>query len=127
MVAVKDMTFLRLLPVIFSTLLLSAHFLRAQNLPLALALLALPFLLLLKKNWAARIIQITLALGTLEWLRTLISLALLRNSMGEDWGRMALILGGVAVFTAVSALIFSYNETVKEIYGLKKDGKNATN
>lgn len=121
------MAFLRLLPVILSALLLSAHFLRAQNLLLAFALVALPFLLLVKKGWTARAIQVALALGTLEWIRTLISLALLRNAMGEDWGRMALILGSVALFTAASALVFSYNEGIKDLYGLTKDTKNATN
>lgn len=127
LVAVKIMSFLRLLPVTLSMLLLSAHFLRAQNPLLAFTLLALPFLLLIKREWVARLIQVVLALGALGWLRTLISLALLRNAMGEDWGRMALILGSVALFTAASVLVFSYNEGIKDLYGLTKDAKDATN
>lgn len=121
------MIFLRLLPVILSTLLLSAHFLRAQNFIFALILLLLPFLLLAKKVWAARTIQTILFFGAFEWLRTLITIAIIRNAMNESWGRMAIILGSVALLTAASALIFSYNESIKKRYGLTKDLENVTN
>ena len=112
------MFFLALLPVIFSFLALSAHFYRAGALPLAvIALLAIP-LLLLKGRWVARFTQILLILGAVEWLHTLILFVSERKMLGLPWGRLVFILGGVALFTGASALVFVYNRAVKNRYGL---------
>ena len=100
------MNFLRLLPVIFSFLLLAAHFYRAGEAVPAGISLALPFLLLLKDRWVARVLQICLLLGSLEWLRTLYPYALQRIELDQPWIRLVIILGSVAAFTALSALVF---------------------
>jgi len=113
------MNFLRLFPVIFSFLALSAHFYRAGWLFLAIiALLTIP-LLLLKRRWVARFAQLFLLLGALEWLRTTAALVAERNALGMAWTRMALILGGIALFTGASASVFVYSRAVKERYGLR--------
>ena len=54
----------------------------------------------------ARGLQAALVLGALEWMYTLGGLVALRMELGQPVARMALILGGVAVFTAASALVF---------------------
>ncbi|MFO1394361.1 MAG: hypothetical protein U1F09_11425 [Steroidobacteraceae bacterium] len=92
------------LPVLAS-LLLAAHFHRAGAwLPegLALALCALPFV---RQRWSARTLQVALAIGTVEWLRTGWVLAAKRAAAGEPWVRMVVILGAVAAVTALAAWI----------------------
>lgn len=100
------MIFLRLLPVLISFLLMAAHFLRAGQVEIAFALLALLLLLTLRKAWVPRVMQLILLLGAVEWVRTLISVAQMRIGLDMPWTRMAIILGAVAVFTALSCLVF---------------------
>jgi hypothetical protein len=90
----------------FSFLLLAAHFYRAGDPVLAAFSLALPFLLFLKEAWVARVVQAALLLGSIEWIRTLYLFAQQRIELGQPWTRLAIILGSVALFTALSALVF---------------------
>lgn len=100
------MNSLRLLPVILGFLLLAAHFYRAGLLPLTVLCVALPLLLFLRRAWVPRLFQVLLVLGALEWLRTLYVFVAMRIAFGEPWTRLALILGAVALFTALSGLVF---------------------
>jgi uncharacterized membrane protein YuzA (DUF378 family) len=56
--------------------------------------------------WIPRLFQVLLVLGALEWLRALYGFAAMRIAFGEPWTRLAMILGGVALFTALSGLVF---------------------
>jgi len=107
----------KLVPVILSFLLLGAHFMRAQFYPLVVVSLVFPGVLLVKRWWAARLVQIVLVLGALEWIRTLLVLASQRRQAGQPWTRLAIILAVVAVFTACSALVFCCR-SLKNRYGL---------
>ena len=100
------MNFLRLLPVFISLLLLSAHFFRAGQTVLAVIPIIFVMLLIIKEKMIPLLIQIALVLGAVEWLRTLISVAQMRMEYGMPWTRMAIILGAVALFTALSSLVF---------------------
>lgn len=100
------MNALRLLPVILSFLLLGAHFYRAGLVVAAVLCLALPFLLLLRKAWVPRLLQVVLVLGALEWLRSLYVLAAMRLAFEQPWTRLAFILVAVALFTGLSGLVF---------------------
>jgi len=100
------MNFLRLLPVILSLLLLGAHFSRHNLGALIVLPLVLLGLLFLRQPWVARLAQWTLALASLEWLRTAVVLALQRQRLEMPWARSALILGAVCLFTLASALVF---------------------
>ena len=95
---------LRVLPVVLSTLVLAAHFFRSGDLPLVAVALGLPFLLLAGRRWSARAVQAGLVLGAVEWVRTLAHFAGQRTEVGQPWGRLAVILGGVAALTALAAL-----------------------
>lgn len=108
------MNFLSLLPVVISFLLLSAHFLRAGQMVISIVLLSLLSLLFLRKTWVPRVIQLILLLGTVEWIRTLYSVAQVRIEFGMPWMRMATILGVVALFTALSCLVFRSEVLRKE-------------
>jgi hypothetical protein len=109
------MNFLRLIPVFISFLLLGAHFLRAGNIAVVVILLAFVFLLFVKKYWVPWVIQLILLLGSLEWVRTLVSVAQVRIGADMPWTRMAVILGAVALFTAFSCLVFR-SKALRERY-----------
>ncbi len=111
------MDFVRLLPVILSALLMAAHFSRADNVALVLLSLAFPLILLWRRPWAARLTQVTLAVASLEWIRTAIVIAGRRQAAGEPWTRMAIILGSVAILTLASALVFRWRG-LRARYGL---------
>lgn len=91
-----------------SALLIAAHFLREGAFPLVALSLAFPFLLLFKKPWARYTVQLALLIATAVWLRTMYVIAHWRITMEQPWGRMALILGGVALFTLLSALLLFF-------------------
>ena len=111
------MNALKLIPVIVSFLLLAAHFYRGSEVVLAGISLALPFLLFLREKWIARIIQFALLLGSIEWLHTLYGFAQQRIEAGLPWTRLAIILGTVALFTALCALVFRA-KSLRERYEL---------
>lgn len=100
------MNFVRLLPIVLSSLLLAAHFYRAGQQPLVLLALLLPLLLCLRRAWVPQVVTTALLLGALEWVYTLAGIAIIRIEFGAPWGRMALILGAVAALTALSTLVF---------------------
>ena len=107
--------FLRLLPAILSAILLAAHFSRHGTLLLAVIVLLLPLVLLARRPWVPRFMQVVLALAALEWVRTGIVLGRERLARGEPWARMAVILVVVAGVTALSALVFRAR-TVRDHY-----------
>ncbi len=98
------MTALYLLPAALSALVLAAHFLRGGNYLVVLALLAFVPLLAVRRRWVPVVVRLTLWLGAAVWLYTLARFAAERMRLGEPWLRLAVILGGVAAFTALSAL-----------------------
>ena len=113
------MNILRLLPVILAFGLLAAHFSRANMPPAVVVTLIIPFLLLIRKPWIARSIQILLLLGALEWIRSMFGYISVRKEIGEDWGRLAIILVTVALLTACAALVFR-GKSLKKRYHLEK-------
>ena len=112
------MNVVRLIPVILSAFLLAAHFLRMESIPLVALALLVPFVLLIRRPWAARVVQIALMIGAIEWVRTLLMLVARRQAEGEPWTRLAVILGAVAVFTLASVLPFSSSKPIRRRYGL---------
>lgn len=116
------MNLLRLLPVIFSFGLLAAHFSRANLFPLVVVSLLIPFLLLLRKAWAARSVQLLLILGAAEWIRAMFGYIAIRKEIGEDWTRLAVILVAVALLTACSGLVFR-GKSLSLRYHLNKDSE----
>jgi len=118
------MLLLRLAPVVLAALLLGAHFYRAGALWLAALAVAALALLFMRRPWAARALQAGLVAGAIEWVRTLATLAAERVSFGQPYARMALILGAVALVTALAALVFEMRE-VRSRYGLQQRSREA--
>ena len=98
--------FVRLLPVILSLLVLGAHFYRAGNLTLVAASLLVLLLLVIRRPWVRWIAQAALVLGAAEWVRSTLAFVGMRQAMDLPWTRLAVILGSVAAFTLLSALVF---------------------
>ena len=117
------MTILQVFPIVLSFLILAAHYLRSGDPLLTGVSVLLPLLMVVRRPWAARLVQAALLLGTLEWVRTLIGLARVRAQFDQPYLRMALILGVVAAVTALSALLFQ-GKTLGRLYGLR--GKEQT-
>ncbi len=115
------MTFVRLIPVFLSALLLGAHFFRAGLTYLAALIVLIPVVLLVKRAWGARLTQFVLFLGGIEWIRTLLVFVAARREMEQPWTRLAVILGTVALFTIWSGLLFSLSGALRKRYGLDKD------
>jgi hypothetical protein len=113
------LSFLQLIPVVLSLLVLGAHFLRAGNVSAVAVVLLLLGLLLVRRPWSARLVQIGPAVGTLEWIRTLYVLVDARRHAGEPALRMAVILGLVTAVTGLSALIFQ-TRTLRRMYRLER-------
>ena len=98
------MPFKRLLPAVLSLLIIAAHFYRAEwpfLVPVCAGLIALLFVRL---AWVPGVVALALALGTGEWLRTLLLLASDRIATGQPYARLVVILIAVALFTLLAAL-----------------------
>jgi hypothetical protein len=102
------MRHLLLIPIVLSALTLGAHLLRGGSLPLALVAVALPLLLVPRSGAALRLLQGLLLLGALEWVRTLLVILEQRHAFGQPWQRLTVILGAVALVTALSALAAAF-------------------
>ena len=81
-------------------------------------------LLFLRRPWVARLVQVALVLGALEWARTIYQLVQMRVAHDAPFLRMAIILGAVATITAVSALLFQ-TRTMQRIYRLDRKDESA--
>ena len=86
-----------------AALLLGAHFLRAGGLALTIASVALVVLVFVPHPVARIVSRICLLAGAAEWTWTTWNIAQARADQGEPYTRMAIILGAVIVFTALSA------------------------
>jgi hypothetical protein len=86
--------------------LLAAHFVHAGLLPVAILCLAAGALLWVRRRWAARVLQVVLALGAIEWVLTAATLAHMRSAHQQPFARLLVILGSVAVVTILAALVF---------------------
>ncbi len=113
------MTFLAILPVGLSLLVLAAHFYRAGNVFLFVAALLVLTLVAVPRRWAARALQAALLIGAAEWIRTAAFFVSQRQTEGRPWIRLAVILGGVALFSALSALLFR-TKALSARYGLDR-------
>jgi len=97
------MRVLRVVPLIVSALLMAVHFLRSGNVAVVVLILCAPLLLLTRQRWSVVALQIALAAAAIEWVRIALAIARERAAAGAPSTRMFVILGSVALFTALSA------------------------
>lgn len=96
---------LRITPAVLAQVVLGAHFLRRGNLTVAIGVALLPLLVLARRSWAVRVVQGTLAAGVVVWIHTLVVLTAERRVQGMPSSRMDVILGVVALVTALGAIL----------------------
>lgn len=92
------------IPLVLSSLVMAAHFYRGGELGFVLLALVAPLLVTTRERIPIRIVQFLLVAGAAEWLWTAYAIAQLRAVSGAPVTRMLLILGAVALFTALSAI-----------------------
>ncbi len=105
------------IPIVLSLVVLGAHFVRYGNSIGIIAAAVLIGLLFVRQPWVARLLQVALVLGAIEWVHTLYVMAQLRVEFGQPYTRLVIILGIVAVVTLCSALLFQ-SKDLKKIYRL---------
>jgi len=92
---------------ILSCMILAAHFSRISNDPLALTCLALPLILLSKKEWIRKIFQVFLVIGGIIWIERTLFLIQMRIKIQQPWIRLTIILGTVSLISFLSAWILN--------------------
>lgn len=98
-------------------LLLAAHLFHSGAMPMAALAILLGGLLAVPRPWAARTLQIVLAVAVIEWILTTVGLAQLRLRHDEPYVRLAAILGSVTLFTALAAAAFQH-PVLRAYFGL---------
>lgn len=97
-----------LIPVVLSFVVLAAHFLRTGSYVIVGICLAMPLLLLVRRWWVVRVIQISLLLAAVEWLFTTMQIVQERQAEGRPWLRAGIIFGTVVFWTLASGLVFAH-------------------
>lgn len=105
------------IPIVLSLVVLGAHFMRYGNLIGVFGSVTLIALLFVRRAWVARLLQVALVFGAVEWALTLYDLVQVRAAMGQPFTRMVIILGLVTAITFCSALIFQ-SSVLKRVYRL---------
>ena len=100
------MNFIRLLPVWLSVLLLGAHFYRDDQLALVFVSVAIPLVLLIRRPWAVRIVQLELLAGGIVWIITLVNIILMRHLIWMPWMGFVLVIAVIVVLTFGSVFVF---------------------
>ena len=104
----RELRITAIVMVVLSGILIAAHLLRSGAYGIAAISLLFPALLAIRTAFALRAVQLFLALAAVEWLRTLLSIAIERHLFGGPWVRMALILGTVTGLTVASAVLIGH-------------------
>ena len=93
---------------VLALLLLAAHLAHAGWMPMAALAVLLTGLLAVPRPWAARTLQVVLAIAAVEWVRTTFSLAQLRAQHDQPYLRLVAILGAVTLLTALAAAVVQH-------------------
>ena len=96
---------LRRLPAVLAALLLGAHFLRAGNVGLMTVCVVLAVLPFVPWKGAVWIVRLSLIAGAASWVLTTLRIAAARQAANLPYTRMVWILGSVAAFTLLAAMM----------------------
>ncbi len=107
---------LRIVMTIIALLLAGAHFGRAGDTILKYLFVALPLLLLVRKKWSDMILAVSISITVPVWIHTTLGIIAVRKAAEIPWLRMAIILGGVALFSLITAFL-----TFRHIYRSRKE------
>jgi len=114
----------RIIAYSFMIILLAAHFSRANQNILAVVVLLVPFLLFIREKWVIYTLQSVAYLGALSWLVSAYQYIQARIAIGEDWIRLLVILGLVALYSLWSGY-FLRSSHVDTRYGFSVESSKA--
>jgi hypothetical protein len=103
----------------FALVLFAAHLFHGGATLLAAFPVVLAGVLAVRRWWVARLLQVVLAVATIEWLRTTVVLSQARIAHGQPYVRLVVILAAVAAFTALAAAVFQV-QRLRNWYGLSE-------
>jgi hypothetical protein len=109
------MVILYSIPVILSSLIISAHFYRNDFVIVSIICLLSPLLLLFRKRWIPKLMTFLLILFTLEWVRTMLSYVDEYKLQERSYNKLVVILLLVILFTLLSSIVFK-SKTMKKRY-----------
>lgn len=89
--------------ILLTSLLLAAHFSRANEPGWLWGVALFPLLLLRKEKWLWQTMSLLLLTGAFVWLWRIYEIAMIRIESGMPWLRMSIILGFVVILTLFSA------------------------
>ena len=98
---------LRIVLFVVAALLLGAHFLRAGNVAMVALCVAAPMLFLWRKRWSLIVLQVLGYCAAAAWTAVAVELVQMRQQTGQPWTIAAVILGTVALFTLLAALLLN--------------------
>ena len=98
---------LRIVLYVVAALVLAAHFYRDGNLVLVAVCVAVPFLFLHRRRRSLLALQALAYVGALVWIYTALDIVYVRTQMGRPFTAAVIILGSVAVFTAVTGVLLN--------------------
>ncbi len=113
----RFVVFFHLIPVIFSLLLIGAHFLRTGNVIVTVFCLLLSMALCVREPLVARTVQVALLLASAEWIHVAYGLVSARLESGLPWTKLVIILGAVTALSLTAFCLF-YSKVLKEMYHL---------
>ena len=113
-----NMNILRIVMTIIALLLAGAHFGRAGDTILKYLFVALPLLLLVRNKWSDMILAVSISITVPVWIHTTLGIIAVRKAAEIPWLRMAIILGGVALFSLITAFL-----TFRHIYRSRGSGE----
>ena len=106
---------LRVVLYIAASLLLAAHFLREGSLMLVAVSVLVPLLFVVRRPWSLVALQVAAYVASAIWIITAVALVQERLAMGRPWKLAVLILGAVAVLTAIAGALLN-SRVIKERY-----------
>ncbi|MCT4534279.1 4Fe-4S binding protein [Halodesulfovibrio sp.] len=92
---------------VLGLMLLAAHFLRFGDAWLAAAIVITSALCFSRLGWARIVCSLALFLGSFLWIQTGIDFVQMRMAVGVPWGRLAVIMGSVSLFSLTGAWVLS--------------------
>ena len=102
-----------------AAVLLGAHFLRAGNIALVALCLAAPALLFWKNRWSLILLQALAYAAALTWVAAAVQLVQMRRQLGLPWTTAVVILGSVALLTAIAGMLLN-SRALRERYPWKQ-------
>jgi len=92
---------------ILGALLTGAHFLRAGNVTLVVVSVMAPLVFMHRRRWILIVLQAMAYGASVNWIVTAFQIVQIRRLEGRAWTAAIIILGVVAILTAVAGLLLN--------------------